>query len=537
MRRARAGTMRGALATALAVLGLSGAAGAQPGPGDRLLVRTGSGWARGESRDGIDAWRGLPYAAAPVGTLRWRAPRPARPWPGVLAAVAFGPVCPQNAPRDGSVRQGPQSEDCLTLNIQAPAGRGPAPLPVLVWLHGGGFGVGSGSAPLYDAPGLARRGLIVVTVNYRLGRLGFFAHPALAATARAEGVNFGLQDQIAALRWVRANIARFGGDPGRVTLAGASAGGVSVNALMAAPEARGLFHRAIVQSGLGREQPITLREAQAQGAAFARGLGVQGRDARTARALRALPVQDLVGPAGSDPNALLLEGGAPILDGRLIREPVLAAYRGGRTARVPLLIGANDLELPEAFAPASLTRRMARTASSQAALAQAYPTAAEARARRLGDLVFTEPARAIALAQSRRAPVFLYRFEKVSANAPVPLQGAPHGSEVAYVFGAFAAADWPPDAADPAVAEAMQTYWAAFAAGGTPEGVTVRGRSQGAGAPPWPPVSDGAIMRLTAGGPIPGPDPWAARLDGLGAVQDSAAPLLTVGAPLARSRR
>jgi para-nitrobenzyl esterase len=260
-------------------------------------VKTATGLVIGAADDDVVAFKGVPYAAAPVGPLRWRAPQPAPAWTTPLKADKVGPLCLQKYDaKDNGVGPLPMSEDCLTLNVWRPFAEANAPLPVMVWIHGGGFVNGSGTAVLYDGAALARQGVVVVTINYRLGRFGFFAHPALTREAAGAPVaNYGLMDQIAALKWVRDNIGGFGGDPRQVTIFGESAGGASVNLLMISPAARGLFKRAITESGLGREVLSRLHEtnslgvpsAEAAGAAFAKSLGVAGDDPAALRALSA----------------------------------------------------------------------------------------------------------------------------------------------------------------------------------------------------------------------------------------------------------
>ncbi|EOC0982296.1 carboxylesterase/lipase family protein, partial [Cronobacter sakazakii] len=255
---------------------------------DMPIVTTTHGDVRGLTENDIAVWRGIPYAAPPVGERRWRAPQPLTAWQGVRDATAFSAASWQNA---GFCRElaggdpGAFSEDCLYLNVWAPVAR-ETPLPVMVWLHGGGFTLGAGSLPPYDGQALARRGVVLVTINYRLGHLGFFAHPALEGDDPAGPVyNFALLDQIAALRWVQDNIAAFGGDRDNVTLFGESAGARSVLSLMASPLAKGLFHKAIVQSGYTLPD-IPRRKALINGAALSRHLGL---DNPTAADLRALP--------------------------------------------------------------------------------------------------------------------------------------------------------------------------------------------------------------------------------------------------------
>ncbi|MBU3969807.1 MAG: carboxylesterase family protein, partial [Alphaproteobacteria bacterium] len=257
-----------------------------PNPDQDAAVRveTAQGGIVGRRADGVASFKGLPYAAPPVGPLRWRPPQRPAAWTGERDAGQVGAICIQ-PPSNGDPGVGPlpMSEDCLTLNVWTPEARGTEPLPVMVWIHGGGYNNGSGTAALYDGARLAKRGVVVVTINYRLGRLGFFDHPALASE-RAVGepaANYGVMDQIAALEWVRDNAAAFGGDPGNVTIFGESAGGAAVTQLMVAPSARGLFHRAVVQSGMGRQRSAAMAldrpgrpSAQSRGRAWARGAGL-----------------------------------------------------------------------------------------------------------------------------------------------------------------------------------------------------------------------------------------------------------------------
>ena len=263
----------------------------------------------GREADGIVSFKGVPYARPPVGELRWQAPQPPESWSGERDAGQVGPICIQPpANGDNGVGPLPMSEDCLTVNVWAPADR-EGPLPVMFWIHGGGLNNGSGTAALYDGTNLAKRGVVVVTINYRLGRLGFFDHPALAA-GRIRGApeaNYGFMDVVAALRWVRDNAAAFGGDPDNVTVFGESAGGALVTRLMVSHRARGLFHRAVVQSGLGRDEGTPLDQPgrdggpslRARGEAFARGLG-----ATTVEDLLALPAEAFLTPAPASTAAI-----------------------------------------------------------------------------------------------------------------------------------------------------------------------------------------------------------------------------------------
>ena len=282
----------------------------------QTTVASPSGRLSGTTVEGVTAFKGLPFAKPPVGPLRWRAPQPLPAWSGVRVADSTGPACPQHAPK-GWGRDPRQSENCLYLNIWRPASAGAASrLPVMVWIYGGAFIVGDSANRIYDGAQLARDGVVVVNFNYRLGRLGWFALPALTREGGAAGTaDFGLMDQIAALKWVRANIAAFGGDPANVTIFGESAGAMSVNLLMASPAARGLFAKAITESGLGRVEAKPLAVAEAQGGDFAKSVGAP--DLET---LRRLSVETVLG--GPDYDIASDSNPGPILDGHLVPEQV-----------------------------------------------------------------------------------------------------------------------------------------------------------------------------------------------------------------------
>lgn len=316
---------------------------------------------QGLAVDGVHVWRGIPFAAPPIGDLRWRAPRPVQPWRGVRDTTAFGPACPQ----PNLFYEAPQDEDCLTLNIWAAPGARKA--PVLVWIHGGGFINSSSTQPATDGTELAKRGIVVVAANYRLGALGMFAHPALAREAAAAGEptgNFGILDQIAALKWVRDNIARFGGDPDNVTISGVSAGGTSSLILVQSPLARGLFARAIVQSAGGTEGVQTLAQAEAGGVAFATELGVADGDLSR---LRAVPLKEVIAKRGfpmTERRQRMLQGnefadryaaaqsrgGAeamptkPFIDGKVLVRDLGEAFAAGEVAPIEMIVGATDGE-------------------------------------------------------------------------------------------------------------------------------------------------------------------------------------------------
>ncbi|MGZ9099290.1 MAG: carboxylesterase/lipase family protein, partial [Brevundimonas sp.] len=394
----------------------------------------------GREAGGVQSFKGLPYAAPPVGLLRWRAPQPATAWTGARDAGSVGAICIQ-PPSNGDPGVGPlpMSEDCLTLNVWTPEARGAEPLPVMVWIHGGGYNNGSGTAALYDGTNLAKRGVVVVTINYRLGRLGFFDHPALAAE-RAPGepaANYGLMDQIAALHWVRDNAAAFGGDPAKVTIFGESAGGAAVTQLMAAPAARGLFHRAVVQSGMGRQRSAELAldrpgrpSAQSLGRAWARGAGLTAE--ATADDLRAVPPERLLNPMPAFYSDNL------IVDGVVLSEDVIEAFAAGRQAPVPLILGANSAEfwwIRPADAGAYGRTDDAMTAVEHDALLAAYGGPEGYDQHVVSDLVFNEPARRLArLHATAGHPTYLYRFDVVPESNPEPSGGATHASERPYVF-------------------------------------------------------------------------------------------------------
>ncbi len=471
------------------------------------LVRVKGGLLEGEAVDDVVRFLGVPYAAPPVGALRWRPPQTARSWEGVRLADKMGALCIQ--PPDGGdpgVGPGPMSEDCLTLNVWAPIDRGTAPLPVMVWIHGGGFNNGSGTAALYDGAALARRGVVVVTVNYRLGRLGFFDHPALAAD-RPEGDaagNYGLMDVIAALEWVRDDIGAFGGDPARVTVFGESAGGAAVTRLMISPRARGLFHRAIVQSGLGRERAISLEEAGERGRLFASTLDLPGPV--TAETLRAVEPERFLTPPPS-----YFGGDLPMIDGQIVQDQVFEAFAAGKQAGTPLIIGTNSAEFwwirPDDPSPYGMVDD-ALTGEERGALVQAYGSQAAFEADVISDMIFNEPARALArLHAGAGHATYLYRFDVVADAMPEPHDGATHASERPYVFDNLDQSSWAVTDRDQRAATVMADYWTTFAATGSPDGPC---------RPEWPRAQDDDSIRLLNfgnDGARAGSVPHARRLD------------------------
>ncbi len=425
------------------------------------------------ARDGtVDRFLNIPFAAAPVGGLRWRAPQAALEWTGVRDAATLGPACPQKI-RPALVAGGiadSQSEDCLQLNIWRP--KGARKLPVMVWIHGGAHVVGSGTFPVFDATALARQGVILVTVNYRLGALGYFAHPALTADARrSEPIgNYGLMDQLAALRWVKANITAFGGDPKQVTLFGESAGAIGVTTLLANSEGKGLFARAIVQSGIALADPPNLEAEEARGIALAGRAGA-GR-AATLSELRALPIEALI--AAADTNAAGAMFG-PFIDGKLLHEAPWRTFARGEPIDVPLLVGANSNEASVILAmgvrPASA---LAYLGADTGAGRAAYGTdlGDEELARQvLGDAWFVAPARWLAERMQNGEPSYLYHFAYVAEGRRDKAKGAAHGSELPYIFGTLdylASFAGPVSEADRRFGTMISACWVAFAKGGAP---------------------------------------------------------------------
>jgi len=475
------------------------------------VVRAQQGALVGVAADGVESFKGVPFAAPPVGPLRWRAPQPPAAWEGERPATDYGAICIQ-PPSNGDPGVGPlpMSEDCLTLNVWTPEERG-EPLPVMVWIHGGGYNNGSGTAALYDGSNLARRGVVVVTINYRLGRLGFFDHPALAAE-RAPGeaaANYGLMDQIAALEWVRDNAAAFGGDPRNVTIFGESAGGAAVTQLMVAPSARSLFHRAVVQSGMGRQRSAELAldrpgrpSAQSLGRSWARGAGLPAGS--TAADLRAVPAERLLNPMPAFYSDNL------IVDGMVLTGDVVEAFAAGRQAPVPMIIGTNSAEfwwIRPSDAGAYGRADDAMTRGEHDALLAAYGGAEGYDQHVVSDLVFNEPARHLArLHAANGHPTYLYRFDVVPESNPEPSGGATHASERPYVFDTLHTVGRPMGERDARAASAMADFWTTFAATGDPNGP---------GRPAWPEfgAERDRLLEFTNDGPVAKSIPFADRLD------------------------
>ena len=468
---------------------------------------------------GVRAYKGIPYAAPPLGPLRWRPPQPVAAWTGVRPTHTFGPNSPQGVVWDDiDPYAAGVSEDCLYLNVWTPAAPGiSARLPAMVWIHGGGFVAGSGAEPRYDGARLAARGVIVVTLNHRLNALGFLAHPELTAESdhRASGA-YGMLDLVAALQWVKRNIAGFGGDPAKVTIAGESAGSQAASALMASPLAKGLFARVIGESGAMFPSPTRARapldKAEAAGLDFMRKVG-----ANSLSELRAAPAEAILAAA---PGL----GFRPIVDGWFLPRPPAGIFAAGEQSDVPLMAGWNKdegfnftlLQGDDAKRPyAELVRAIfgERTEAALRLYPDGSPEADAASARALGgDLAIVHPTWAWieAQKQSGRADIFRFRFDR----APLTPQGwfgerdsgdagAFHAGELLYVFDNLHAYPWLIDYADRALAKLASSYWINFIANGDPNS---------AGLPRWPSYrSAGAPVMILDTPPTAGPEEWRER--------------------------
>lgn len=452
------GMIRPALIALLALFAATSLARGQTPP----RVTTDTGVVAGVEEGPARIFRAIPYAAPPVGPLRWKPPAPASRWQGVRDASKDGPACPQTVYEgryNAGGYQGPTSEDCLTLDVFAPLAAKRA--PVLVWIFGGGDVAGANSIAPNDGRFFARDGVVVVAMNYRLGALGWFAHPALTSEAppTAPLANYGLMDQIAALKWVKRNIAAFGGDPGNVTISGESAGGENVLTLMVTPAAGGLFQKATVQSGGGWSAPATLAGAEQAGAALAIKLGLPA-DA-TVEQLRAL---------GAD--ALVAAGGryGPIVDGRLVVESAAQGFARGHQAPAPLIIGSNSWEA-SLLPPAT---DAAYAAAASPAVRAAYPDQASDPAT-LAQAMFTDavmgaPARWFAAKASAKAGAWLYEFSYIRVERRGKIPGANHTAENPYVFDTQTlVANYSTEPVDRQAAAYVHECWVSFANTGKPD--------------------------------------------------------------------
>ena len=505
----------------LAVAGLVGAASltavsgafAQAPAALDTTVTTALGAVRGaEAAPGVKVFKGIPFAAAPVGELRFREAQPAQPWTGVLDGTKWGNTCiqPPAPNRPIGVNQAtdmpdspPMSEDCLNLNVWTPAKTSGDKLPVMVWFYGGAYNEGGGSMPFADGTRLAEKGVIVVSLNYRVGPFGFLSHPDLtAASPHGASGNQALSDSIAALKWVQQNIAAFGGDPSNVTIFGQSAGACITAALVGSPEASGLFQRAISQSGawagLTATRMVTREQAEQRTVAALEGLGV-----KSFAELQALPVDKLVEltAPSNGPNALRNQG--IIVDGWIVPEDLSKTFADGRQNKVDVLLGSNANEGGSfgGFGP-PVTLESWRDGAAQrwGDLAEtglaAYPATTDEEAKVAATRPFTDGIawfmRLYADQQARTGKAaYLYQFARTPASAPGTTNGGPsHAAELAYMFNNLDKPREVPDNSDPAVvsqsepdiklADLMATYWTNFAKTGNPNG---------AGLPNWPQVT------------------------------------------------
>ncbi len=462
------GSFKRGLQLAAVVFALSGPALAQDAP----AVRTQSGDVQGVSEHGVLVFKGIPYAAPPVGDLRWRAPRAPAAWPGVRKAHVAGSGCVAlpGVPSEFGGDPGPHSEDCLYLNVWTPKAEAGARLPVMVWIHGGAYVFGSGGIDLYSGAPLASRGAVVVTLNYRLMQLGFFAHPALERENPGGPVNFGLLDQIEALKWVRNNIARFGGNPGNVTILGQSAGAKSVLALFASPMARGLFHKGIAQSSYVLPEATRIKAVEA-GIKAADALGLPGPEA-TAEELRAVPAERFAALKGKG----LSTSPVPVQGDQVLPKTIQQVFAAGTQAAVPLIIGStsDDIGVASAFGvdPAAVLKRLGAAGILVRVLYPGVRDDAELARQASRDVVFTMPVRWIADAHAKRAPAWRFYFDYVTVkNRPKFPNGADHGAEVPYVLGTVDLFSGTKDIAteqDRALARRMSGYWFQFARTGKP---------------------------------------------------------------------
>lgn len=508
-------SLRGRLGWVLAatILLAVAAAGAQTLP--QLVKLTSSGYVIGyvsEDDPSVRVFLGVPYAEPPVGDLRFRPPRPATPPEVPIDAIVESPACMQVPYRDGSFYASPLvevGEDCLYLNLWTAAESENDRRPVMVWIHGGALTRGSGSLPLYDGTALARKGVVVVTVNYRLGPFGYLAHPALSAESEqgASG-NYGVLDQILALEWVRDNIATFGGDPDRVTIFGESAGAWSVNVLQASPLARGLFHRAIGQSGGFFDGLPVLRSpedgsAESAGEAFAKRLGIEGGDA--AARLRELDAEAILAEA-SKQGAFATR---PNVDGWVLPKQVAEIYRAGEQADVPVLVGSNRDEATSLMGRMLPSNKsgvefLVKSQFSDVAeeFFEVYPVSTDAEARRafidaFSDRVFAWHMKTwAALSETVPSPAWLYFFSHAPPHPEKDFYGAYHAAEIAYAFDNLDKLDYEYAEEDHVLAEAMSGYWVAFASTGDPN------PPGGPDLPAWPEFKPDTARHLELGSKI-----------------------------------
>jgi para-nitrobenzyl esterase len=445
------------------------------------------GEVKGSVTEGISIFKGIPFAAPPVGDLRWKAPAPVPGWPGIKAADSFGSACMQTAGQMGNSAK--VSEDCLYLNVWTPAKNPGEKIPVIIWIYGGGFSGGSTSVPMYDGMNFAKKGVVLVSVAYRVGPFGFLAHPELSRESGKGSGNYGLEDMIAGMKWVKENIARFGGDPSKVTIFGHSAGGMAVSMLAASPETKGLFHRAICMSG-GSFAPIqtsneagagmgipALTLAESRGEAFIKKLGAA--DIKAARALNAEAIQkSTAGGMGGG-------GFRPVADGYIVPNDLYSLYQAGRFNDTPILVG-NTSDEAASFGSRNVTSaEFEKQIKSQYgthadAILNVYAHSTDAEATKASRGVMRESTFAWNTwtwarlqSQKGKGKAFEYFFD----YHPNSADGAGHGSDVPYAFQTLGGRQGESKPEDTKLSEMISSYWVNFAKSGNPNGP---------GIPPWP---------------------------------------------------
>jgi para-nitrobenzyl esterase len=492
-----------ALLTACVVLLQAGIASAEVEQFPFVLTRQEQ--VLGVVQAGVAAFKGIPYAAAPVGPLRWRPPQPPPESSTIRMAYDYGPACLQP-----SMREPRASEDCLTLNVFKPY-ESEDGLPVMVWIHGGSFVSGTAGDPLFDGTKLAQAGVIVVTLNYRLGAFGWLAHPALADGASNDEIaNYGMMDQIAALRWIRDNITVFGGDPNNVTLFGTSSGAASVAQLMLCERSRDLFQKAILESLPGRDHVQAMDMAESIDRDFFRSIEHDGNGADPGAiesdVVLAAEKALLAKSAGSIKSARSF---GPIRDGTLVTDDIASGFKAGRQSRIPLIIGSNDDETTPGADP-DFNEELSLAGDAVDALRRFYlkpsSSPAELAARLYTDRVFSEPARYVARSHAATgAPTFRYRFS-YGPELQSPDGDGGHGRELQFVFGA----EGVPGAGvfthqDREISNRLRAYWTNFAKTGDPNGP---------GLPLWDAGSKAdRLLLISNAGISSSDDPWSERLD------------------------
>lgn len=493
---------------------------------DLTKVKIDTGTVQGSAENNVTAFKGIPFSAPPVGQNRWRAPQPAARWKGVRQATQYGPDCMQLPfPSDAAPLGTTSSEDCLYVNVWTPAHKAGEKLPVMVWIYGGGFVNGGSSPDVYSGSPFARDGVVFVSFNYRVGRFGFFAFPAISQEQQGQPLNnYAYMDQIAALHWVQRNIAAFGGNPADVTIFGESAGGGSVLALLTSPVTKGLFEKAIVESGGGRDSllgvryldkpsPAGLPSAESVGVAFAKAMGIEGTGPAALAALRALPADKVVDGLNMASMGKQMDiYGGPILDGVIVTQTPQQALLSGDYEKVPLIIGANssDIGFPRWHTMAETWAAFGPNADQAQSL---YDPQKSNNVMLVGwkigaDTMMIEPARFVAKTLAEAGvPSWEYRFSYVADSLRSKVPGAFHATEIPFVFDTVRAKYGSAlTDADEKAAQQMHAYWVNFVKTGDPNGSDL---------PHWPKysASQDELMNFTQDGPAAQPDPWKQRLD------------------------